>query len=411
MALFSYSQEKKKRAKEEALRMLKELKSVITVRSQEMEKREADALKRYKHQETDPQPDTHRQTPRSDNVDNMEKREADALKRYKNQETDPQTDTDRQTPRSDGVDNMAPTGSSIEDKETKHQLSPTVQVDLELRKSEFVDNAKAGLIDSAGGELTADDKIHTIEVEDIPNLGATSMQTEHGSVCMLVAPRSGISSHGHCNLEDKLLDEDVNREERSVLNIRKEEGNENDDNNSDKIDNLNESSDYLDISGGTSQKSLRITNLRDKHSEQDRTDHEDANASDKSSSFTELSNTDNESVYSAISYTDDIDHSGKTGTAAKNDSITSCDKTNFESSHCESKEQSPTEKEEENSLTLEERLQVFHGANLSFTSNIAALAVARSQTFGLPKESTFGGDTFGEDSDNELEDDDNEILN
>ena len=373
MALFSYSQEKKKRAKEEALRMLKELKSVITVRSQEMEKREADALKRYKNQETGPQPDT-----------------------------------DRQTPRSDDVDNMALTGSSNEDKETKHQLSPTVQVDLELRKSDFVDNTKAGLIDSAGGELTEDDKIHTIEVDDIPNLAVASMQTEHGSVCMLVAARLGISSHGHCNLEDKLLDEDVNGDERPVLNIRTEEGNENDDNNSDKIDNLNESSDYLDISGGTSQKSLKITNLRDKHSEQDRTDH--ANASDKSSSFTELSNTDNESVYSAISYTDDIDHSENTGTAAKNNSITSCDETNFESSNCDSKEQSPSEKEEKNSLTLEERLQVFHGANLSFTSNIAALAVARSQTFGLPKESTFGGNTFGDDSDDELVDDD-EILN
>ena len=340
----------------------------------------------------------------------MERREADALKRYKNQETDPQPDTDRQTPRTDNVDSMALTGSSIEDKETKHQLSLTVQVDLELRKSEVVDNAKAGLIDSAGGELTADDKIHTIEVEDIPNLGATnlaatSMQTEHGSVCMPVAARLGISSHGHRSLEDKLLDEDVTEEERSVLNIRKEEGNENGDNNSDKIDNLNESSDYLDISGGTSQKSLKITNLRDKHY------HEEANASDKSSSFTELSNTDNESVYSAMSYTDDIDHSGNTGTAAKNDSITSCDETNFESSSCESKEQSPGEKEEENSLTLEERLQVFHGANFSFTSNIAALAVARSQAFGLPKESTFGGDTFGDDSDDELVDDDNEILN
>ena len=409
MALFSNSQEKKKRAKEEALRMLKELKSVITVRSQEMEKREADALKRYKNQETDPQPGTHRQTPRSDDVDIM-----------------------------------ALTGSSIEDQETKHQLSPTVevdlelrksecvdntkaglidsaggeltvQVDLELRKSEFVDNTKAGLIDSADGELTEDDKKHSIAVEDIPNLAATnlaatSMQTEHGSVCMLVPARLGISSHGHCNLEDKLLDEDVNGEERSVLNIRKE-GNENDDNNSDKIDNLNESSDYLDISGGTSQKSLKITNLRDKHSEQDRTYHEEANASDKSSSFTELSNTDNESVYSAISYTDDIDHSGNTGTAAKNDSITNCDDTNFETSNCESKEHSPSEKEEENSLTLEERLHVFHGANLSFTSNIAALAVARSQTFGLPKESTFGGDTFGDDSDDGLVDDDNEILN
>ena len=381
MALFSNSQEKKKRAKEEALRMLKELKSVITVRSQEMERREADALKRYKNQETDPQPDT-----------------------------------DRQTPRSDDVDNMALTGSSIEDKETKHQLSPTVEVDLELRKSEFVDNTKAGLIDSADGELTEDDKIHTIGVDDIPklaatSLAATSMQTEHGSVCMLVPARLGIASHGHCNLEDKLLDEDVNGDERSVLNIRKDEGNENDDNNSDKIDNLNESSDYLDISGGTSQKSLKITNLRDKHSEQDRTFHEEANASDKSSSFTELSNTDNESVYSAISYTDDIDNSRNTGTAAKNDSITSCDETNVESSSCESKEPSPGEKEEENSLTLEERLQVFHGANLSFTSNIAALAVARSQTFGLPKESTFGGDTFGDDSDDGLVEDDNEILN
>ena len=339
---------------------------------------------------------------------------------------------------SDDVYNMALTGSSIEDKEIKHQLSPAVQVDFELRKSEFVDNTKAGLIDSsdreltvqvdlelrksefvdktkaglsdsAGGELTEDDKKHTIEVEDIPNLAASSMQTEHGSVCMLAAARLGISSHGHCNLEDKLLDEDVNGDERSVLNIIKDEGNENDDNNSDKIDKLNESSDYLDISGGTSQKSLKITNLRDKHSEQDRTDHEEANASDKSSSFAELSNTDNESVYSAISYTDDIDHSGNAGTAAKNDSITSCDETNFESSNCESEEQSPSEKED--SLTLEERLQVFHGANLSFTSNIAALAVARSQTFGLPKESTFGGDTFGDDSDDELVDDDNENLN
>lgn len=57
-------------------------------------------------------------------------------------------------------------------------------------------------------------------------------------------------------------------------------------------------------------------------------------------------------------------------------------------------------------LTLEERLAHFSGANLGLTSELAEQAVAKSKIMGGLEEMTFGGDVYGECSDDTGDNDD-----
>ena len=171
--------------------------------------------------------------------------------------------------------------------------------------------------------------------------------------------------------------------------------------------NHDESDEFLNISGGTSQESLKVTSLVDKEI-QDRTNVvEDGTSSDKSSSYVNISNnSDMDSVYSAMSYenrniTDDISPVKSSANNSSDDNIEMLAVSN-ETGHNLSSENLEAESnmiENDSQLTLEERLKLIHGANLSFTSNIAALAAAKSRAFGLVEESTYGGETFGDESD------------
>ena len=323
----------------------------------------------------------------------MERREADALKRYKNQTTETSI-TDNQIENLDIEDNHVLSTNSLIGMEKKKSTLHAEQSDKILDETDVIGKVNDGLTNASGVKLKDFGKICGTKLE---NIGDSQAETQMGKA-FYDSLEVGTSNQTD-NIEER-GDFANNNGIEGTTKIRDGKKNSN--------ENLSESEDFLDISGGTSQKSLKISNLRDKLPSQERTDVVDeVNLSEKSSSFMEVSNTDIESAYSAISYTSESDQSKSESTAdiyyVDNDNDNNSFEEEFES--IESEGMGNDEKAEiDNPLTLEERLQVFHGANLSFTSNIAALAVAKSQTFGFPKEATFGDDTFGDESD---DDDDN----
>ena len=322
----------------------------------------------------------------------MERREADALKRYKNQTTETSI-TDNQIENLDIEDNHVLSTNSLIGMEKKKSILHAEQSDKILDETDVIGKVNDGLTNASGVKLKDFGKICSTKLE---NIGDSQAETQMGKA-LYDSLEVGTSNQTD-NIEER-GDFANNNGIEGTTKIR--------DGKKYSIENLSESEDFLDISGGTSQKSLKISNLRDKLPSQERTDVVDeVNLSEKSSSFMEVSNTDIESAYSAISYTSESDQSKSERTAdicyVDNDNDNNSFEEEFES--VESEGMGNDEKAEiDNPFTLEERLQVFHGANLSFTSNIAALAVAKSQTFGFPKEATFGADTFGDESD----DDDN----
>ena len=174
---------------------------------------------------------------------------------------------------------------------------------------------------------------------------------------------------------------------------------------SDKHDDADE---FLNISSGASQKSCNNSSFEDVENQERTNTAEDGSASDKSSSYVNLSNnTDVDSVYSAISYdNDNISLDVSPVKSSANDSsedteILELSNETVDKMSAENLDAESDMREDGNPLTLEERLEMIHGANLSFTSNIAALAAAKSRAFGLVEESTYGGETFGDMSDSD----------
>ena len=169
----------------------------------------------------------------------------------------------------------------------------------------------------------------------------------------------------------------------------------------------NDSDEFLNISDGASHKSLLTSSFEDVDNQDRANAGEDVSASDKSSSYANISaNSDIDSVYSAISYDNDDGNPRNLRKDSENDSSgdTEILELSNEMDHnisTENLEAESNANESDNPKTLEERLELIHGANLSFTSNIAALAAAKSRAFGLVQESSYGGETFGDLSDSE----------
>ena len=168
-----------------------------------------------------------------------------------------------------------------------------------------------------------------------------------------------------------------------------------------------DSDEFLNISDGASHKSLYSSSFEDVDNQDRANTGEDISASDKSSSYANISaNSDIDSVYSAISYDNDDGNPRDLRKDSENDSSDDTEilELSNEVDHnisTENLEAESNANESDNPKTLEERLELIHGANLSFTSNIAALAAAKSRAFGLVQESSYGGETFGDLSDSE----------
>lgn len=185
-------------------------------------------------------------------------------------------------------------------------------------------------------------------------------------------------------------------------------GCENNEGGGDTTGNINDSDDFLDISGSTSQESMNSASSNQKEILKGTDVVDEGHLSDKSSSYINISTTDTESVHSAISYEnsrDDIDQM-ETAAGGSEFKVDEQQPKSLESSPILTTDDANLREddgiEREGLLTLEERLELIHGANLSFTSNVAALAAAKSRTFGLVNERTFGGETFGDDSDDDI---------
>ena len=169
-----------------------------------------------------------------------------------------------------------------------------------------------------------------------------------------------------------------------------------------------DSDEFLNISSGAYQKSCNNSSFEDLENQERTNTAEDGSASDKSSSYVNISNnTDVDSVYSAISYDNDnmsVDVSpvkSSANNSTEDTEILELSNETVDKMSAENLDAESDMREDGNPLTLEERLEMIHGANLSFTSNIAALAAAKSRAFGLVEESTYGGETFGDMSDSD----------
>ena len=343
--------------------MLKELKSVISVRSVEMEKREADALKRYRNQAD------------QDKLSNIH---IETEKSKKSVPLDQSDVSGNFTPVAD-KETEGVHGSQHTDVDKLGEYSDSDDVDSSISDSIDVD-----IIDSIKVHVAT--KENTVAAED----RAVEIHFIHGRF-----------QPGHS--DNPYIKEDFgdSRKDKSLVFVK--DTSEKTSDSPDKT-NFSDSSDFLNIS---SQNSLKFTSLGDTDPDI-LTENKQLNSTDKSSSFMEISHTDVDSVISAISYDDEsIDDFDKNENAVY-ESLSERDHLEKGGSEAVEPELKPVNEnietndavaEEDNSLTLEERLKVIHGANLSFTSNVAALAVAKSHAFGLVRETTFGADTFGDNSD------------